>query len=94
MADVREPDDVASRFGENLRRHRKAAGLRQEDVAFLASLHRTEIGYLERGRRTPRIDTLVRLATALSVSAVDLLDGILWEMPTTSEGRIRIAPRD
>ena len=93
MADARRFDAVASRFGENLRRHREAAGLRQEDVAFLASLHRTEIGYLERGRRKPRIDTLIRLATALSVSPTDLLEGIVWELPTTSDGRIRIVSR-
>jgi transcriptional regulator with XRE-family HTH domain len=93
MTDARHPDPVALRFGENLRRHREAAELRQEDVAFLASLHRTEIGYLERGRRKPRIDTLIRLATALSVSPTDLLEGIVWELPTTSDGRIRIVPR-
>lgn len=94
MASAPEADDVASRFGANLRFHRRSAGLTQEDVAFLASVHRTEISLLERGRRTPRIDTLVRVATAVSVSPTDLLDGITWELPTTNEGRIKIVSRE
>lgn len=53
---------VARQFGKNLHRERKRAGLSQEEVGFRASLHRTEIGLLERGARTPRIDTLVKLA--------------------------------
>lgn len=93
MVDDSERTEVAARFGQNLRRFRRAARLSQEDVAFLASLHRTEIGLLERGRRVPRIDTLVRLAAAVSVGPGDLLDGIGWELPTTSEGRMRIVPR-
>jgi transcriptional regulator with XRE-family HTH domain len=58
---------VARQFGKNLHRERKRAGLSQEEVGFRASLHRTEIGLLERGARTPRIDTLVKLAAALGV---------------------------
>lgn len=65
---------VAGRFGRNLVRLRKGAGLSQEQLAFRASLHRTEIGMLERGTRLARIDTLVKLAGALSVPPGDLLD--------------------
>jgi hypothetical protein len=43
-----------------------------------ASLHRTEIGLLERGGRACRIDTLVRVAGALEVRPEELLEGILW----------------
>jgi transcriptional regulator with XRE-family HTH domain len=70
---------VARRFGANLRRARKQADLSQEEVGFRASLHRTEVGLLERGARVPRIDTLVKLAGALGVR-IDcaLLDGIAW----------------
>ena len=92
MASESERATVAARFGQNLRRCRRAAGLSQEDVAFLASLHRTEIGLLERGQRVPKIDTAVRLAAAVSVAPADLLDGIAWILPTTSEGRVAIIP--
>lgn len=70
--------NTATQFGKNLTRQRKRAGLSQDELAQMASLHRTEISLLERGRRIPRIDTLAKLAGALAVSPRDLLDGIEW----------------
>jgi len=70
--------DFAARFGDNLARHRKRADLSQEELSYLASLHRTEISQLERGLRLCRIDTLVKLAASLEVSSDDLLTGITW----------------
>ncbi|HEY2054191.1 MAG TPA: helix-turn-helix transcriptional regulator [Solirubrobacterales bacterium] len=69
---------MAERFGENLRRVRRRGGLSQEQLAIRASLHRTEVGLLERGARVARIDTLIQIAGAMSVPASDLLDGIHW----------------
>lgn len=70
--------DVAKRFGTNLSRLREQSGVTQEELAFRASLHRTEIGLLERGGRLPRIDTLAKLAGALEVEPGTLFDGIMW----------------
>jgi len=78
---------VAQRFGENLARCRKRAGMSQDDLAVRASLHRTHIGMMERGTRTVRIDTLIKLATALDVEPADLLDGIDWKPGEASPGR-------
>jgi transcriptional regulator with XRE-family HTH domain len=78
--------DFASRFGENLARCRKRAGLSQEQLGLRSSLHRTEIGLLERGERVPRIDTLVKIAGALSIPASELIDGISWAPGETSSG--------
>ena len=64
-------NEVAERFGENLRRLRKGTGISQEDLGYRCSLHRTEIGLLERGARVPRIDCA-------------LLAGIIWEPGTTT----------
>jgi transcriptional regulator with XRE-family HTH domain len=69
---------VAERFGVNLRRVRRREGLSQEELAVRASLHRTAVGVLERGERTCRIDTLIRLAGAMAVPPGELLDGIAW----------------
>lgn len=69
---------VARRFGDNLARLRERADLTQEVLSYRASLHRTEVGLLERGGRIPRIDTLVKLRDALGVSTDDLLVGITW----------------
>jgi len=70
-------DVVREQLGSNLRRHRRNAGLSQERLAELCDLHRTEIGLLERGERSPRLDTLVTLARGLELSSpCELLDGI------------------
>jgi len=69
---------------------RERAGLSQEELGFRASLHRTEIGMLERGHRIPRIDTLVKLASALAVPPGDLLDGIDWTHGGTLVGRFHV----
>jgi transcriptional regulator with XRE-family HTH domain len=70
-------DVVREQLGSNLRRRRREAGLSQERLAELCDLHRTEIGLLERGERSPRLDTLVTLARGLELSSpCELLDGI------------------
>lgn len=82
--------DVARRFGENLLCARRRAGLSQEAVSVRASLHRTEVGMLERGARCPRIDTLVKLATAVSASPAELLDGLIWNPGESARGAFQI----
>lgn len=69
---------VADRFGVNLRRCRHNASLSQETLSFRASIHRTEVGLLERGKREPQLGTIVKLACSLSVPLADLLRGISW----------------
>ena len=70
-------DMVREQLGSNLRRRRREAGLSQERLAELCDLHRTEMGLLERGERSPRLDTLVTLARGLELSSpCELLDGI------------------
>jgi transcriptional regulator with XRE-family HTH domain len=79
--------NVAEKFGHNLFMTRRRAGLSQEQLAELASLHRTEIGMLERGIRLPRIDTLVKLMGALEADADELLVGLAWLPGATRSGR-------
>ena len=78
---------IAKQFGANLLRARKRSGVSQEVLAVRASLHRTEIGLLERGERLPRIDTAIKLAAALSVDPGTLLEGIAWKPGETTVGR-------
>jgi transcriptional regulator with XRE-family HTH domain len=77
---------LAWRFGANLTHFRAEAGLSQEELGFIAELHRTEIGLLERGTRVPRIDTLLKLATALDIPVTELLDGIVWTPGNKRQG--------
>ena len=83
--------DIAARFAENLTRCRKRADMSQEELGVRASLHRTEISQLERGLRVARIDTLCKLAGALSISPIELLDGIDWSPGSTTSGQFTVA---
>lgn len=85
---------VARQFGTNLRIARRRADLSQEEVGVLASLHRTEVGLLERGARVPRIDTLIKIAAALGIR-IDcaLLNDITWTPATTEPGAFNLLTR-
>jgi len=67
---------VAKRFAANLQTLRKSTGMSQEEIAFRAGMHRTQISLLEGGDRMPRVETLVKLAGALEATPNDLLAGI------------------
>jgi transcriptional regulator with XRE-family HTH domain len=84
---------VAEGFGENMRRVRRREGLSQEQLGRRASLHRTEIGLLERGGRVCRIDTLIGVAGALGVRPEELLEGIVWIPGPETRGTFTHSPR-
>lgn len=60
-------------FAENLRNARQEQRLSQEDLAELASLHRTYVGSVERAERNVSIDNMERLAAAVGVTLRELL---------------------
>jgi transcriptional regulator with XRE-family HTH domain len=68
----------SERFGRNLRRLRRAAGLSQDQLAVRASVHRTQLSRMERGLSSPQLDTLVELADSIGCSLSDLGEGIEW----------------
>ena len=70
---------VAERFGDNLKRQRRLADLSQDELAYRASLHRTEVSQIERGLRCPKADTVAKLAGALEVDPGRFFEGILWK---------------
>ena len=82
---------VADRFAANLVRLRQEAGLSQEELAFRASVHRTQISLMESGKRLPRFETLVKLLGALDASPEDLMKGIAWEPNVSQAGGLRIS---
>lgn len=83
--------DLRTRFAENLIRCRHAANLSQEDLAMRASLNRTQISLLENSQRTPRLDTIVKVAGALGVEPGELLRGMRWEPSVTKRGSFEIS---
>jgi transcriptional regulator with XRE-family HTH domain len=68
-----ESKQFTQRFGERLRVARVARGLSQEGLASAAGLHRTHISLIEQNKRSIRLETLARLASALQIDPADLI---------------------
>jgi transcriptional regulator with XRE-family HTH domain len=64
---------LAQAFGKAVRSRRATAGLSQEDFADRCGLHRTYIGFIERGEKTVTIETANKLARALRVPLSELI---------------------
>ena len=60
-------------FGEVLREVRKGRGFSQEDLAFKSGYHPTYIGQVERGKKSPTLRAILRLAASLDTSGTELL---------------------
>jgi transcriptional regulator with XRE-family HTH domain len=83
--------DISERFAANLTELRKTAGLSQEELAFRASIHRTQVSLMESGNRLPRFETLVKLVGALDVSPEALMKGIVWEPIVSRPGGFKVS---
>ena len=65
-------ETVLRQLGENVRHHRDAAGISQEELASRAKLDRSLISEIENAKNLVRIDTLVKLSRGLAIP-LDLL---------------------
>ena len=53
---------------------RKQIGISQEELAFRCGVHRTYIGALERGEKSPTLNTIEKIAAGLGVKMIDLFN--------------------
>jgi len=60
-------------FGSVVREARKKLGLSQEQLADASELHRNAIGLVERGERSPSVDTVLAIAKGLRMRPSDLM---------------------
>jgi ribosome-binding protein aMBF1 (putative translation factor) len=85
---VNDERRVAIAFGERLAQLRTDQELAQEELADRAEVHRTAIANLERGTNIPRLDTVLKLASALGVAPCQLIEGLPnWQPPKRARGR-------
>ena len=60
-------------IGTNIRRYRKAKNMTQKDLGRYIGISNTYLSDLEVGRTNPSIKTLKRIAKALEISYINLL---------------------
>jgi transcriptional regulator with XRE-family HTH domain len=87
-------EEVRVRFGQNIWCLRARRGITQEHLVERAEIHRTQMTLIETGRRSPRIETVVRLAGALEVPVSALYEGIRFEVDLNGRGRFLVEPLD
>jgi transcriptional regulator with XRE-family HTH domain len=63
-------------FGQRVAEVRRKRGYTQEQLAEKADITTLSLGYIEQGRRWPRIATLQKLAKCLDVSIVEFFKGL------------------
>jgi transcriptional regulator with XRE-family HTH domain len=82
---------INERFAANLKRCRQRAGINQSELARRTELDATTISLYELGRRTPRLDTIVKLTGALDCRADELIEGMVWTRNPNAFGRFTVA---
>lgn len=77
------PDSVSSalnettrEFGERVRQRRLKLGLSQEAAAVRCGIHWTQLGKVERGQRSLRLETILKIAAGLDIEPGTLVNGL------------------
>lgn len=64
--------DIAVQMGQRIRQLRSDRQMSQEELAFKAGISPAHLGQIERATKNPTIDTISRIASALSVPITEL----------------------
>lgn len=75
-------------IGNRIKAAREARGLTQEALAGIVDLSTTHMSVIERGIKSPRLETFVALANALDVSADDLLIDVVNKSTISVAGEL------
>jgi transcriptional regulator with XRE-family HTH domain len=71
-----QPNRTLRALANRIKELRDQKGISQEELAHRAGLSRTGMGFLETGKRWPRLDTLMKVARGLNVTVDELLKGL------------------
>ena len=64
-------------LGKRIQKYREKAGMTQEVLAEQVGVSWNHLGAIERGVKTPKLETLVRIINVLEVSADDVMLDVL-----------------
>ncbi len=68
--------DITTEIGNRIRFYRKERKISQEELALQSDLHPSYIGQLERGVKTPSINTVYKITKSLDISMSEFLGSI------------------
>jgi transcriptional regulator with XRE-family HTH domain len=71
-------------LGREIKKAREVLQQSQEALAFEAGIHRTYVSLIERGKKSPTLAVIVRLATALGIKPSELLRRVEVEFERVS----------
>ena len=71
-----QPNRTLRALANRIKELRDQKGISQEELAHRAGLSRTGMGFLETGKRWPRLDTLMKVADGLNITLDELLKGL------------------
>lgn len=63
-------------MARNLRILRNQKGLSQEELAFQAGINRNYVGQIERKEKSPTVDMIEKLATALDIEPIEIFSKV------------------
>lgn len=69
--------NINVRFGKAIAALRTKKGLSQEELAYRCGLHRTYIGAVERGEKSPTLNTVEKILKGLNININEI-----WEVFT------------
>jgi transcriptional regulator with XRE-family HTH domain len=75
-AKEREASSPEAAFGRVLRKLRQTQSVSQEELGAKSGYHRTYIGQLERGEKSPSLRTIFNLAATLKVAPSRIITGV------------------
>ena len=70
---MKEKSKILIKFGDKVREVRIEKGLSQEQLAYLADVHRTYIGMIERAEKNITLINIEKIANALEISINQLI---------------------
>ena len=70
FCNVKSPINIL--FGKHVAILRRSKNLSQEELADKCGIHRTYIGALERGEKSPTLNTIEKIANALEITIKEL----------------------
>lgn len=90
MSDIWDDSDneIEAQIGRmvsRIKEEREKARLSQMDLSFMAGLSQNLVNYIESGRRTPNLYTLLKIAKALNITPSSLFDSSDEERRTARE---------